>query len=54
MYKRMVEDALYVGALDAELLAAYTDEGLLHRLEHAAPTPLLDALKSRRLYKRAA
>ena len=53
MYKRMVEDALYAGALDAELLPSYTDEGLLHRLEHAAPSTLLDALKSRRLYKRA-
>ena len=53
MYKRMVEDALRSGAIDAELLPSYTDEGLLHRLEHAAPTPLLDALKSRRLYKRA-
>lgn len=53
MYKRMVEDALYARALDAELLPSYTDEGLLHRLEHAAPSTLLDALKSRRLYKRA-
>src|SRR5260221_6677275 len=53
MYKRMVEDALYSGALDAELLPSYTDEGLLHRLEHEAPSTLLDALKSRRLYKRA-
>lgn len=53
MYKRMVEDALYAGAIDAELLPSYTDEGLLHRLEHAAPSTLLDALKSRRLYKRA-
>jgi hypothetical protein len=49
----MVEDALRAGAIDAELLPSYTDEGLLHRLEHAAPTPLLDALKTRRLYKRA-
>src|SRR5947207_3320943 len=53
MYKRMVEDALYSGALDAELLPSYTDEGLLHRLEHAAPSTLLDAVKSLRLYKRA-
>jgi HD superfamily phosphohydrolase len=53
MYKRMVDDALRCGALDEELLASYTDEGLLHRLEHAAPSDLLDALKSRRLYKRA-
>ena len=52
MYKRMVEDALRIGALDAELLPSYTDEGLLHRLEHAHPTPLLDALRTRRLYKR--
>jgi HD superfamily phosphohydrolase len=53
MYKRMVEDALRAGAIDAELLSSYTDEGLLHRLEHAAPSALLDALKNRRLYKRA-
>lgn len=53
MYKRMVDDALRAGAIDADLLPSYTDEGLLHRLEHAAPTSLLDALKSRRLYKRS-
>jgi HD superfamily phosphohydrolase len=53
MYKRMVEDALRVGAIDVELLPSYTDEGLLHRLEHAHPSPILDALRSRRLYKRA-
>ena len=53
MYKRLVEDALRAGALDPELLASFTDEGLIHRLEHAHPTPLLDALRNRRLYKRA-
>src|SRR6185295_19422996 len=53
MYKRMVEDALRAGAIDAELLPSYTDEGLLHRLEHAHPSFILDALRSRRLYKRA-
>ncbi|MBA3342056.1 MAG: HD domain-containing protein [Gemmatimonadaceae bacterium] len=53
MYKRMVDDALRTGAVDAELLPSYTDEGLLHRMEHASPTPLLEALRSRRLYKRA-
>ena len=53
MYKRMVEDALQVGAIDSELLPSYTDEGLLHRLEHAHPSSILDALRSRRLYKRA-
>ncbi|HUQ47874.1 MAG TPA: HD domain-containing protein [Gemmatimonadaceae bacterium] len=53
MYKRMVEDALRVGAIDPELLPSYTDEGLLHRLEHAHPSFILDALRSRRLFKRA-
>jgi len=53
MYKRMVEDALLAGAVDAELLPSYTDEGLLHRLEHSQPGSILDALRSRRLYKRA-
>jgi HD superfamily phosphohydrolase len=53
MYKRLVEDALRVGAIDPGLLASYTDEGLIHRLEHAHPTSLLDALRTRRLYKRA-
>src|SRR5512141_989362 len=53
MYKRMVEDALHSRAIDSELLPSYTDEGLLHRLEHASPSALLDALKTRRLYKRA-
>jgi uncharacterized protein len=53
MYKRMVDDALRAGAIDAELLPSYTDEGLLHRLEHAYPGPILDALRGRRLYKRA-
>jgi HD superfamily phosphohydrolase len=53
MYKRLVEDSLRAGAIDPELLASYTDEGLIHRLEHAHPTSLLDALRNRRLYKRA-
>jgi uncharacterized protein len=54
MYKRLVEDALNSGALQAASLAAFTDEGLLHELESSAPSPLLSALKQRRLYKRAA
>jgi HD superfamily phosphohydrolase len=53
MYKRLVDDALAVGALDARALAGYTDEGLLHRLDAAAPSPLLARLRERRLYKRA-
>ena len=54
MYKRLVEDAVRSGVVDVQLLARYTDEGLMHRLESEAPTPLLAALKERRLYKRAA
>jgi hypothetical protein len=53
MYKRLVEDAVRAGSLDAATLAAFTDEGLLHNLTHNAPSPLLDALRARRLYKRA-
>ena len=53
MYKRLVEDAVHAGSLDARTLAAFTDEGLLHDLAGRAPTPLLGALRERRLYKRA-
>jgi HD superfamily phosphohydrolase len=53
MYKRMVDDALRSGALTASLLPGYTDEGLLHHLEHAQPGAMLDALRTRRLHKRA-
>ena len=54
MYKRLVEDAIEAGVIDAASLARYTDEGLMHRLESAWPTQLLIALKERNLYKRAA
>lgn len=53
MYKRLVGDALDAGTLDARTLAGFTDEGILHALAHRAPSPLLDALRVRRLYKRA-
>jgi HD superfamily phosphohydrolase len=53
MYKRLVDEALRVGALDPAELVTYTDEGLLHALEERAPSPLLAALRARRLYKRA-
>jgi uncharacterized protein len=52
MYKRLVDDALRAGALDAGVLAGFTDEGLLHKLEDAR-SPILAALRGRRLYKRA-
>jgi hypothetical protein len=53
MYKRLVDDGLRAGALDAGELAAYTDEGLLHALDERAPSPMLHALRARRLFKRA-
>jgi len=53
MYKRLVADAINAGSLDAGDLAAFTDEGLLHRVADQAPGPLLAALRGRRLYKRA-
>jgi len=52
MYKRLVDGALRAGSLSAETLASYTDEGLLHELASRAPSPMLAALRERRLYKR--
>ena len=54
MYKRLVEDAVRTEVVDVQSLARHTDEGLMHTLESDNPTPLLAALKGRRLYKRAA
>lgn len=53
MYKRMVDMALASGALDVRELGRLTDEALLHTLEARAPSPMLDALRNRRLFKRA-
>ncbi len=53
MYKRLVDDALRAGALQSSELVAHTDEGLLHALRSRTPGPLLDAILSRRLFKRA-
>jgi HD superfamily phosphohydrolase len=52
MYKRLVDGALRAGSLSAETLAGFTDEGLLHELGQRAPSPLLAAMRERRLYKR--
>jgi uncharacterized protein len=52
MYKRLVDGALRAGSLTAETLASFTDEGLLHELAQRAPSPILSALRERRLYKR--
>jgi uncharacterized protein len=54
MYKRLVEDAVKADVVDVQSLARHTDEGLMHTLESDRPTPLLVALKERKLYKRAA
>jgi HD superfamily phosphohydrolase len=54
MYKRLVEDAVKAKVVDVQSLARHTDEGLMHTLESDRPTPLLVALKERKLYKRAA
>jgi uncharacterized protein len=54
MYKRLVEDAVKADVVDVQSLARHTDEGLMHALESDRPTPLLVALKERKLYKRAA
>ena len=53
LYKRVVSDAIERGALRAEELAGYGDEGLLSELRRRAPSALLDALVARRLHKRA-
>ena len=53
MYKRLIDDALRQGALEAGELVGLTDEGVLHRLESHSPAPLLAALRGRRLHKRA-
>ncbi len=53
MYKRLVDDVLREGALAERELVRFTDEGLLHRLEQCTRSPLLGALRERRLYKRA-
>jgi uncharacterized protein len=52
MYKRLVDEALAAGIVDARTLSTYDDEGLLHRLGERGQSPLLSALRQRRLYKR--
>jgi HD superfamily phosphohydrolase len=52
MYKRLVDEALTAGDVDAQSLSTFDDEGLLHRLGERGVPPLLAALRERRLYKR--
>lgn len=57
MYKRLVAVALDTGAVAADTVARYTDEGLLIHLDTPQLVPeartLLDAIRVRRLHKRA-
>jgi len=53
MYKRLVERALEEGTVAIEALGGYTDEGLLHALDAGGADPMLEALRRRRLFKRA-
>jgi uncharacterized protein len=53
MYKRLVGDAVRQGTLDAAALARFTDDGILQALESRSSSPLVGALRERRLYKRA-
>jgi uncharacterized protein len=53
MYMRLVSDALEAGAIDDASLVGFTDETLLGHLERQAPSPLLAALRARRLFKRS-
>lgn len=57
MYKRLVAVAIDTGAVAADSVARFTDEGLLVHLDTPALVPeargLLDALRVRRLHKRA-
>ena len=52
MYKRLVDEALGAGAVDSRALSTFDDEGLLHVLAERGRSPLLAALRERRLYKR--
>lgn len=54
MYKRLVDDACRAGALTNEQLTRFTDDALLHSLATRAPSPLLNGLQTRQLYKRVA
>ncbi len=52
MYKRVVEDALADGHLSAQALTSFTDERLMHTLDAPGASPLVAALRERRLFKR--
>lgn len=53
MFKRLVRRALAAGRLAAEAVAVATDDGLIQELLREDPTGLAQALRERRLAKRA-
>ncbi len=52
MYKRVVEDALREGQVTFRALTGLTDERLMHTLDEPGASPLVAALRERRLFKR--
>jgi hypothetical protein len=53
MFKRLVRDAVALGAIEPATIAEATDDALMHDLAARDRTALADALHERRLYKRA-
>jgi len=53
MFKRLVRQALAAGRLRADDVAVSTDDGLIHELQRGDATGLAQALRERRLAKRA-
>ena len=53
MFKRLVRQALAAGRLRADDVAVSTDDGLIHELQRDDATGLAQALRERRLAKRA-
>lgn len=53
MFRRVVRDAITAGRLSAERVADTTDDGLIHELTREDPAGLAQALRERRLAKRA-
>jgi len=53
MFKRLVRDAIATGRVRVEDVALATDDGLIHELQRDDPTGLAQALRERRLAKRA-
>jgi len=53
MFKRLVRQALAAGSMSDEDVAVATDDGLIHELQRGDTTGLAQALRERRLAKRA-